>query len=77
MMNRAELEKWRQELARDLAEDHAVLPAHSIRPWQRCSGLYGFIIAGYNEERRAEITAWFRQLVALRSAVRRPLTGMT
>jgi hypothetical protein len=33
-VDRAELEKLKQELARDLAEAQAALPAHSIRPWQ-------------------------------------------
>jgi hypothetical protein len=33
-VERAELETLKQELARDLAEAQAALPAHSIRPWQ-------------------------------------------
>ncbi len=54
-MDRAELEAKRQELARELAEAQAALPAHSIRPWQmqRVMDL---------EERLAEVVAQLREL---------------
>jgi hypothetical protein len=54
-LERAELEKLRQELARDLAEAQAALPAHSIRPWQmqRVMDL---------EERLDEVKAQLKQL---------------
>jgi uncharacterized protein involved in exopolysaccharide biosynthesis len=55
MADRAELEKLRQELAQDLAEAQAALPAHSIRPWQmqRVMDL---------EERLAEVKAQLKEL---------------